>query len=136
MQELELIHPKKRQIIKISENDIFDIGKNVSNVYSGKKVILYTDNTCEKRKIDLLAKSFEKAGFTVKLIHVKLNGKIRSLSNIEDIYNKMEAFDILDNVLIVSYSCSEVNNLLEFMRSQVLEMTSVITVPSQLMNAY
>lgn len=100
----------KRGILRV-------IGEEVKKMYSGKKVVIVTDENVDKFYGDMVKSSLENAGFEVFKIVVKPGEKSKSIEELINLYDELLDTGITREELIVALGGGVIGDLTGFAAS-------------------
>ena len=133
MYKLNVNLPDKNYDIIIKKGLIKDIGDHVKSVYKNKKIAVITDSNVEKIYGQTLKNNLEKSGFDVHFIVVKAGETSKSISVLEDVYDKLLSMNITRGDMIITFGGGVVGDLGGFAASTLLRGIKFIQVPTSLL---
>lgn len=133
MYKLNVNLPDKNYDIIIKKGLIENIGEYVRSVYGNKKIAVITDSNVEEIYGETLKENLEKSGFDVHFIVVKAGEKSKSISVLEDVYDKLLSLNITRGDMIITFGGGVVGDLGGFAASTLLRGIKFIQIPTSLL---
>jgi 3-dehydroquinate synthase len=116
------------------ENGILNrIGKEIKNIYNGKKIFIITDENVNKHHGDKVKRSLEDVGFTTKVMVLKPGEETKSFNTLPKIYNELLDFKLNRKELIITLGGGVIGDLGGFVASSFLRGIAFIQVPTSLL---
>lgn len=133
MYKLNVNLPDKDYDIIIKKGLIENIGEYVRSVYENKKIAIITDTNVEEIYGETLKENLEKSEFDVHFIVVKAGEKSKSISVLEDVYDKLLSLNITRGDMIITFGGGVVGDLGGFAASTLLRGIKFIQIPTSLL---
>jgi 3-dehydroquinate synthase len=116
----------KRGILKV-------IGEEINKIYSGKKVVIVTDENVDKFYGNVVKSSLENAGFKTFKIVVKSGEKSKSIEELINLYDELLDTGITRGELIVALGGGVIGDLTGFAASTLFRGVPYVQIPTSLL---
>jgi 3-dehydroquinate synthase len=113
--------------------DFTDLGKNISAIRPGKKVVVVTDENVDKYYSDECVSKIEQSGFEVSKYVLKPGEKYKNLEEINNIYKKMVDCKLDRNSTLVALGGGVVGDMTGFAASTYMRGINFVQVPTTLL---
>ncbi|MPQ43167.1 3-dehydroquinate synthase [Clostridium tarantellae] len=119
--------------ILIKKNLRKEFGKQIKNVFTGKKIAIITDNNLNLLYGNEVKENLELTGFEVKVISLEPGEKSKSFSILPYIYNELLDFKLTRSDLVISFGGGVIGDLGGFIASTFLRGVNFIQIPTSLL---
>lgn len=109
------------------------IGERISDIYSGEKIVLITDDNVNKFYGDKICENIKKSGYNVFKIVIKAGEKSKNINTLNKVYLKLAKFKITRSDLIVTLGGGVVGDLGGFAAATFLRGISYVQIPTSLL---
>ncbi|KHD35914.1 3-dehydroquinate synthase [Clostridium acetobutylicum] len=133
MKTLEMELGQNSYSIFIEKGIMNDIGKRISKLYSGEKIVLITDDNVNKFYGEKIEKNIKDSGYDVFKIVIKAGEKSKNIKTLTDIYSRLAEFRITRSDLIVTLGGGVVGDIGGFAAATYLRGISYIQIPTSLL---
>lgn len=133
MYDLSISLPDKKYNIVIKKGIMNELGTRIREIYKAKKIAIITDTNVYKIYGEVLKKNLEKNDFEPKFIVVEAGEKSKSISVLENVYDKLLSFGITRGDMIITFGGGVVGDLGGFAASTLLRGIKFIQVPTSLL---
>lgn len=129
--DIELKHKKYK--IHIEKGILNTIGEHIAELYKGKNIVLITDWNVEKFYLERVCISLEKSGFNIKYISIKPGEQSKTLSTLQEVYEKFCDYGLKRGDLIISLGGGVVGDLTGFAAATYLRGIKYVQIPTSLL---
>ena len=133
MKTLKVNIPQREYDIHIGKGLLSDTGKLLSTVYSGKRVVVVTDDNVGPLYAQKVKATLEDSGYEVEIITVAAGEQSKSISVLESVYSQMLKFGITRTDLIIALGGGVVGDLTGFAASTLLRGIPFVQIPTTLL---
>lgn len=109
------------------------IGKEVKNIYDGKKIFIITDENVNRYYGKKVADSLEQSGFLTKTLVLKPGEETKSFQTLPTIYNELLDFKLTRKDLIITLGGGVIGDLGGFAASSFLRGVAFVQIPTSLL---
>lgn len=109
------------------------IGKEIKNIYNGKKIFIITDENVNKYYGEKVENSLEELGFITKKLVLKAGEETKSFQTLPTIYNELLDFKLTRKDLIITLGGGVIGDLGGFAASSFLRGVAFVQIPTSLL---
>jgi len=132
MKIIDVKHATDSYSIYIKNGLLSEISQMITPIYTGKKIVIITDETVE----NLYGASLQKIlsdDFHINFITIKSGEESKHIKNIPQIYSQMLAANISRNDLLIAFGGGVVGDLAGFIAATYLRGIKFIQIPTTLL---
>lgn len=133
MYTLDINLPNKNYNIYIERGIINSIGKEISKIYKGKKIIIITDENVDKYYGEKVTSILLDSDFQVHKVVVNAGEKSKSIEVLIQVYGELLKYGITRSDMIITLGGGVVGDLGGFVASTLLRGIPFIQVPTSLL---
>jgi|LGOV01.1.fsa_nt_gb 3-dehydroquinate synthase len=124
----------KQYNILIKSGLFCEIDKYIKSVFTGKKIVVITDENLSRLYGDGLLEKLREANYTVDEIVIKPGEKSKHLNNLGSLYKKLLDLEITRNDLIIAFGGGVVGDLAGFLAATYLRGLKLVQIPTSLLS--
>lgn len=117
--------------ILIKRGIIDNIGEEISKIYSGKKIVIITDQNVERLYFDRISNSLK--NYDLHKIVIVPGEKSKSIEVLTEVYSKLASFKVSRSDLIIAFGGGVVGDLGGFAAATFLRSVPYIQIPTSLL---
>ncbi|WP_234122230.1 3-dehydroquinate synthase [Clostridium hydrogenum] len=117
--------------ILIKRGIIDNVGEEISKIYSGKKIVLITDENVERLYFDRISASLK--NYDLHKIVIVPGEKSKSIEVLTEVYSKLASFKVSRSDLIIAFGGGVVGDLGGFAAATFLRGVPYIQIPTSLL---
>lgn len=117
--------------ILIKRGIIDNVGEEISKIYSGKKIVIITDENVERLYFDRISASLK--NYDLHKIVIVPGEKSKSIEVLTEVYSKLASFKVSRSDLIIAFGGGVVGDLGGFAAATFLRSVPYIQIPTSLL---
>lgn len=133
MYHLTVHVPEKSYPIYIKKGLLFNVGKEIKEIYKNKKIAIVTDDNVDKYHGETLKNTLTKEGFTVSKITVPHGEASKSMGVLTKVFEGLLNAQITRGDLIIAFGGGVVGDLAGFAASTFLRGVPFVQIPTTLL---
>lgn len=119
--------------LKIEKGILNHVGKQIADIFDGKKIVVFTDKNVEKYHGEALRKSLDSKGFQLKLIVLEPGEQTKQLVNLSALYSELVDFNLTRSDLIVAFGGGVIGDLAGYVAASFLRGIQLVQIPTTLL---
>lgn len=133
MKKIKVNIPGRDYTIFIESGSLNNIGRNIKEIYKGKKIAIITDENVYGLYGKHIKENLETKGFDLKFIRLIPGENSKSMNGLQEVYNELLDFSITRADLIIAFGGGVVGDLAGFAASTLLRGIPYIQIPTSLL---
>ena len=133
MKTLRVNIPHREYDIHIGRGILSGIGKLLTTVYGGKKIVVVTDDNVGPLYAEKVKNALQEGGYEAEIITVAAGEQSKSVSVLESVYSRMLEFGITRTDLIIALGGGVVGDLTGFAAATLLRGIPFVQIPTTLL---
>lgn len=133
MKTLRVNIPQREYDILIGKGIMSDMGKLLGGVYSGKRIIVVTDDNVGPLYAEKVKVALKESGYEAKFITVAAGEASKSIAVLESVYSGLLEFGITRTDLVVALGGGVVGDLTGFAAATLLRGIPFVQIPTTLL---
>ncbi|MFC6464688.1 3-dehydroquinate synthase [Marinilactibacillus sp. GCM10026970] len=119
--------------LKIEKNLLSQIGREISALFSGKKIMVVTDETVHNHYGENVLNQLRRAGFEVQCIVLPPGEQTKTFSSMPAIFSQLIEFGLTRSDLIIALGGGVVGDITGFAAATYLRGISFVQIPTTLL---